>query len=247
MLARFALVTDFGGSSPYIGQLKVVLGAMVPAIPVVELVSGLPPFKPELAAYLLPGLVRDLPSGTVYLCVVDPGVGTNRDGLVVKVGGNWFIGPDNGILSQVASRNNSVVIERIDWRPRRLSNSFHGRDLFAPTAVKIAKGESLSKSRVSFNEIVGSDWPDNLSKIVFVDTYGNLCTGISANTLPVEASVEVSGKRLRYARTFGEVGVGELFWYENSFGLVELSVNRGSAESVLGIAPGDYITIDTST
>ena len=104
MIDRIALVTDFGPGGPYVGQLKLRLSELVPGIPVIDLVSDLTPFRSDLAAYFLPALVRDIPNSTLYLCVVDPGVGGERAALAVLADGNWYVGPDNGLLAVVARR-----------------------------------------------------------------------------------------------------------------------------------------------
>ncbi len=243
-ISRFALVSDFGQSGPYIGQVKLVLRAALPALPVVDLVSGLPPFRPDLAAYLLAQLPRDLPRNTCYLAVVDPGVGGERQGLVVSAGGNWYVGPDNGLLALVVRRHEDAKVWRIDWVPPRRSPTFHGRDWFAPLAVRLAAGESVDGLAVRASGLVGSDWPDELQRVVFLDVYGNLCTGLRASAVDEKVRFRVGDRLLDYARTFCAVSPGVAFWYENSFGLVEFAVNQGRADMLLGLVPGDGFAIE---
>jgi hypothetical protein len=138
MIKRFLLATDFGGAGPYQGQLRTVLAELAPGVPVIDLLADFVTFRPDLAGYLLPHLLRDLPADNLVLAVVDPGVGGERDVLVLQTERNWFVAPDNGLLSQVARRAGRVRWWRVDWRPQRLSASFHGRDLFAPVAARIA-------------------------------------------------------------------------------------------------------------
>lgn len=239
-IARIALVTDFGVGI-YPGQLRARLCALVPDIPVIDLVHDLPPFRPDLAAYLLPALVRDMPRGTLYVCVVDPGVGGERDVLVLEADGDWFVGPDNGLLSRMAQGAHRARMFRIGWRPEWLSASFHGRDWFAPAAARLCLGQSLDLTVVDMVGYLGSDWPPSLASIVYVDGYGNLMCGLQAADFPPEAKMVVGVRQLSHSCTFCEVLVGEAFWYENALGLVEIAVNQGRADLELGLGPGDPV------
>jgi S-adenosyl-L-methionine hydrolase (adenosine-forming) len=239
-IKRIALVTDFGAGI-YVGQMIARLSDGVPGLPIIDLVHDLPPFRPDLAAYLLPALVRDLPRGTLYLCVVDPGVGGDRQGLVLEAGGDLFVGPDNGLLSRVARRSPGARVCRIDWQPPGQSPSFQGRDWFAPVAAALCRGESPALRQVAIDRLSGADWPDAVSAVVYVDTYGNLMCGLQAARFPADARIQVAERSLRRVRTFCEALPGEAFWYENALGLVELAVNQGRADRVLGLAPGDRV------
>lgn len=243
MIDRIALVTDFGPGGPYVGQMKLRLSELVPPILVADLVSDLTRFRPDLAAYLLPPLARDVPAGTLYLCVVDPGVGGERAALAVEADGCWYVGPDNGLLAMVVRRAMRVRVLQVDWRPERLSDSFHGRDLFAPVAAMLCRGQLPARSEMNPKLMVGSDWPDELSRILYEDPYGSLMTGCRAASLERGAVIEARGRELRHARTFCEVPPGTAFWSENSFGLVELAVNQGRATLALGLGPGDPVSI----
>jgi S-adenosylmethionine hydrolase len=243
-IRRIALVTDFGGSGPYLGQMKLRLAQLVPEIPVIDLISDLAPFRPDLAAYLLPALVRDMPAATLYLCVVDPGVGGERNALVVEVDGNGFIGPDNGLLGIVARRALDLTVRRVDWRPRNLSASFHGRDLFAPLAAMTCQGKPYAGIQIDLAAIEGSGAPNDLSRIIYADGYGNLMTGVRASLLGRDTQISAAGARLGCARTFCEVPPGTAFWYENALGLVELAVNQGRADEVLGLGAGDPFVVE---
>lgn len=240
--ARIALATDFG-PSPYVGQIRLSLAASLPILTVVDLVHDLPAFRPDLAAYLLPALIRDLPSATLYLCVVDPGVGGSREILVVEADGNGFIVPDNGLLAPLVRRAERVAVHRVGWRPGRMSDSFHGRDLLVPLAARLLTGQDIGAHPLDPAVLVGGDWPADHSGIVYRDRYGNLISGWRAGGLARSSSIEAGGRRLDYARTFCEVPLGTAFWYENAFGLVELAVNRGRADAVLGLDVGDPIRV----
>lgn len=239
-IARTALVTDFGPGI-YMGQMRARLSLLVPRLPVIDLVQDLPPFRPDLAAYLLPALVRDMPRGTLYLCVVDPGVGGDRSGVLVESDGDWLLGPDNGLLSRVVCRGRNVRVFRIGWRPEDLSASFHGRDWFAPAAARLYQGESLGLTTLEPGLLVGADWPDERPEVVYADRFGNLMCGLRAASLSVGTRIRAANGLLPRARTFCEVPPGQAFWYENALGLVEIAVNQGRADRLLDLAPGDPI------
>ncbi|MBK8637982.1 MAG: SAM-dependent chlorinase/fluorinase [Chromatiaceae bacterium] len=241
--SRIALLTDFGAASPYVGQLRLCLAAALPGISIIEVISDLPAFRPDLAAYLLPALVRDLPRGTLYLCVVDPGVGGDRLAIAVEADGNYFIGPDNGLLALVCRGALSFSVFRIDWRPEILSPSFQGRDLFAPVAISLTLGRPLAMTPFDPDRLQGAKWPNDLPRVIYQDSFGNLITGIRAALVQPGGMMDVRGQRVPRARTFNEVPHGTAFWYENAFGLVEIAVNQGSAALKLGLEVGDEIAM----
>lgn len=232
------LFTDFGLEGPYLGQLRAVLAREAPGVPVVDLFNDLPPFNPRAAAYLLPALAAEFPVGSVFLCVVDPGVGSDRRAVVVEADGRWFVGPDNGLFAPLARRARRLACWELTWRPQRLSASFHGRDLFAPVAGRIARGMGLPGQPRPLQGLVGGDWPEELREVVYIDRYGNAVTGLRAAAVGPGAVFRVNGARLGRRRTFAEAPPGEPFWYENSNGLVEFAVNSGSAARQLGLAVG---------
>lgn len=243
---RIALLTDFG-SGPYVGQIRLLLaeGRHVPRV--IDLISDLPPFRPDLAAYLLPGLVHRLPPRTLYLCVVDPGVGTARAVLAARVGLDWFLAPDNGLLVPLLHRaQTDVALWCIDWRPATSTATFHGRDVFTPIAVEILAGRlPAASTRISGpGALASADLPASLPKICYVDHYGNLMSGVPAGEIPADTVVCVRGRPITRARTFADVPVGAAFWYENAFGLVEIAVNQGRADAVLGLRVGDSIAFE---
>ena len=135
------LFTDFGVRDPYVGQVKARLAEHAPGQPIIDLLHEVPDFNPHAGAHLLAAFAAGFPPGSVFLAVVDPGVGTPRDAVVAMAGGRWFVGPDNGLLSVVSARHPDTRLWRITWQPKGLSATFHGRDLFAQIAAEIARGE----------------------------------------------------------------------------------------------------------
>lgn len=239
-----ALFTDFGEKGPYHGQMRAVLAAAGIDQQVVQLMADAPRFSPKSSAYLLAAIANDLPVGALVIAVVDPGVGSERRPILVKDSNQWFIGPDNGLLSQVARRSGSAETEEIVWRPERLSNSFHGRDLFAPVAAAICKQEYLSGPKLANDSLCGIDWPDDLAEVIYIDGFGNAVSGIRAAAVSKDELISAAGAKVGYARTFSQVNMGTAFWYENSMGLIEIAVNQGSAAESLGLTVGSSIGWD---
>lgn len=237
------LFTDFGAEGPYLAQVQAVLAASAPGIPRFNLLSNAPAGDPRRAAYLLAALAGELPANATVLGVVDPGVGGERLPVVVEAGGRRFVGPDNGLFSRTAARDPHASAWRIDWRPARSSASFHGRDLFAPVAARLAAGIEVPKTGLSAARLVGADWPDQVGEVVYTDLYGNLFTGLRGDGLADDAIVEAGGLRLSYARTFSAAPAGEVFWYRNSCRLVEIAANGGSARERLGVGVGAVVTV----
>lgn len=235
------LFTDFGARDPYVGQVKARLAEHAPAQRVVDLLHEAPDFNPHAGAHLLAAFAPGFPPGTVFLAVVDPGVGTPRDAVVAMAGGRWFVGPDNGLLSVVAARHADTRLWRINWRPEGLSATFHGRDLFAQIAAEIARGEfPTDKLRPVDTLSVEFDAGD-LSRVIYIDHYGNAWTGVRA--VRPDAHVAAAGRAFRHSESFGFVGKGEGFWFINSVGLLELAVNRGSAATTFGLKVGDPVEV----
>ncbi len=238
-----ALFTDFGLSGPYTGQMKAVLYRMAPGVPVVDLIADAPMGDPKASAYLLAAYAAGFPEATVFLSVVDPGVGGARPAVVVEADGRFFVGPGNGLFEVVQRRAREPACFEIAWRPESLSASFHGRDLFAPVAAMIARGDDPPRSPIDEGLVRRPDWSDDLAEIVYVDHYGNALTGLRAARLPPDARLVTAGRALERARTFSDRPQGEAFWYENSNGLAEIAVNRGRADRDLGLAIGTPVEI----
>ncbi|MBI5936300.1 MAG: SAM-dependent chlorinase/fluorinase [Betaproteobacteria bacterium] len=236
------LFTDYGWADPYVGQVKAVLAAEAPGVPVIDLLHGAPDFNAHAGAHLLDALCRSFPVGSVFFCVVDPGVGGPRQPVLVEADGRWFVGPDNGLLSVVAARASQVRTWRIAWQPEKLSDTFHGRDLFAPIAAWIAAGQ-LPRDKLSPVEKLEVEFDAaDLPRIVYIDHYGNAWTGVRGGLMTGENLLEVKGRALPYCRTFSEAGKGEAFWHVNSAGLAEIAANRASAAELMGLKVGDKVS-----
>lgn len=235
------LFTDFGVQDPYVGQVKARLAVHAPGQQVIDLLHEVPAFNPHAGAHLLAALAPVMPSGSVHLAVVDPGVGTPRDAVVVMAGDRWFVGPDNGLLSVVAARHDDTRLWRISWQPESLSPTFHGRDLFALVAADIARGE-FPTDKLSLTDTLNVEFgASDLSRVIYIDHYGNAWTGVRG--VPQNGRVSAAGELFKHSETFGSVGKGEGLWFVNSVGLLELAVNRGSAAATFGLKVGDPVLV----
>jgi S-adenosylmethionine hydrolase len=237
------LFTDFGLHGPYAGQMKAVLAQMAPGIAVIDLFADAPVGNPKPSAYLLAAYAPWFPAGTVFLCVVDPGVGGTRPAIILEIDDRWYVGPGNGLFELVQRRAGKAQCFDITWKPERLSSSFHGRDLFAPVAAMLARGERPPGEPRKNNVDRRPKWTDDLAEIVYVDHFGNAMTGLRATMLPEGTRLATAGQVLERANTFSDLLPGGAFWYENANGLAEIAVNQGRADRVLGLTIGTPVTI----
>jgi hypothetical protein len=192
----------------------------------------------------LPAYVGWFPPATIFLCVVDPGVGGTRPAIILAADGRWYVGPGNGLFELVQRRAEGKTRSwDIEWKPDRLSASFHGRDLFAPVAAMLSRGEPPPGRLREDDADRRTDWPDELFEIVYLDHFGNAMTGVRSAIIPSDAKLVAAGRVLKHARTFSDLPVGSPFWYENSNGLVEIAVNQGRADRKLGLAIGTPVEI----
>jgi hypothetical protein len=239
------LFTDFGLEGPYTGQVKAVLWREGPDVPVFDLFADAPMQRPREAAYLLAAYAVGFPRGTVFLCVVDPGVGTERPAEALSIDGRWFVGPGNGLFEPLLRRASGAVQSFAIPFSEGISASFHGRDLFAPVAARLARGLSPDQTGITAMPAARRlDWPDDLPVIVYIDRYGNAMTGLRAAGLASKTALRIGNQTVDRARTFGDVAEGAAFWYENANGLAEIAVNRGRADTYLsGISVGTSVSI----
>ncbi|MDX2458352.1 MAG: SAM-dependent chlorinase/fluorinase [Gammaproteobacteria bacterium] len=231
------LFTDFGLAGPYVGQVQAVLQQQAPGIPVINLFSDLTPFDIQGAACLLPAYAAGFPRATVFVCVVDPGVGGARPGVVVQADGRWYVGPNEGLFALLVRQSRQVECWQLAASDG-VSASFHGRDVFAPVAARLARGGKVPGASVAVSCLAQPDWPDDLFRVVYIDRFGNAMTGVRAGAVAEGVRLAVNGRPVQWARTFSDVSPGEAFWYENANGLVEFAVNRGRADEVLGLTAG---------
>ncbi|MEJ2360747.1 MAG: SAM-dependent chlorinase/fluorinase [Gammaproteobacteria bacterium] len=238
------LYTDFGWAGPYVGEMKAVIARALPDTSFIDLMHDAPEFNARASAYLLAALARQFHTGDICLAVVDPGVGQpDRRALLMEADGIFYVGPDNGLFAMIARRAGQCHCDEILWQPANCSDSFHGRDIFAPVVTRLQAGRTIETRAVTTDSLVGMDYPDQLAEIIYIDHYGNLVTGLDGANLPTRTALHVSGRQLRQARTFASVAEGNVFWYVNSMGLVEISANRDNAAERLSLEIGSTVEI----
>lgn len=237
------MFTDYGHRGPYVAQVTAVLRRAAPNVDVIALISDAPTYHPRAAAYLLAAYAPEFPRGSVFLCVVDPGVGTARGAGVLRADGRWYVGPDNGLFEVIIRRAG-----RTQWWPlpapgEPIPATFHGRDWFAGVAARLARGAAPPGGQGIAAPPRRPDWPDDLSEIIYIDGFGNAMSGLRARGIDRRTKVIVQQHTLGWARTFADVPLGAPFWYENANGLLEIAVNQGSAAEVLALAAGSPIEL----
>jgi S-adenosylmethionine hydrolase len=241
------LITDFGTVDGYVGEMKGVLYSLAPDAEVVDITHDVPPQDVERGRLTVARVWRRYPAGTVHLVVVDPGVGSTRAGLAVESDGRFLVGPDNGVLSPALLVPGARVVEL--HVPPAASHTFHGRDVFAPAAAALARGDSLDGFAPATAPIVRRT-PEAIRRadgaiegeVILVDRFGNAMTNLIARP---GATIVVGPRRFRVQRTYADVVSGEALALVGSSGFVEIAVRDGSAAAMLGLTRGYRVTLVT--
>ncbi|MEZ0318420.1 MAG: S-adenosyl-l-methionine hydroxide adenosyltransferase family protein [Pyrobaculum sp.] len=249
-----ALLTDFG-KDYFVGVMKGVIYSINPNAVVVDITHEVPPQDVWTGAFVLKASYKWFPRGTVFVAVVDPGVGTERAPLILKTRRYFFVGPDNGLLSLAAEEDGVEEAYHIRVGLPSLSTTFHGRDVFAPAAAYLSLGiepRRLGTPTASWKrlELPRPVYKDGVlhAKAIYVDRFGNVYTSVEevdfaspGDVLCIEAKGSVL--RARYVETYGKARPGELAALVNSEGYLELAVVMGSASATYGLRPGDELKI----
>ena len=254
------LTTDFGASDHLVGSMKGVILNINPAARIVDLNHGVVPFDVLDGALSLANAYQYFPSRTIHVVIVDPGVGTERRPILVSGEKQFFVAPDNGVLSMIFEREACTVrhITSEHYFLNPISPTFHGRDIFAPTAGWLSKTLQTEAFGEVITDFVRFTMPKAKSSgqavkgvILRVDAFGNLMTNLMAEDIPIGAleggaiKLAVNGKQvLKFARTFASGNPGEPIAVLGSAGYVEIAVNRGSAARALGVNRGAEVTLD---
>ncbi len=246
MRPAITLTTDFGWRDPYVGAMKGVLLRHAPGSTLVDITHDIDPGDIQAAAYTIAAAAPYYPVGTVHLVVVDPGVGTSRRALAAGDGHGMFVAPDNGVLSLALTPEQPaqvVEIEMLDSKPADASPTFHGRDIFAPVAARLAMGAKLEEMGRPVSDWVRLSLPvaeagaDEIrGTVIYVDHFGNLITNIERGELAKFSDtkaiqIELDGKWIAEGlhRTFGDVESGEPLAYIGSTNRLEIAVRDSSA------------------
>lgn len=248
-----ALLTDFGLSDHYVGVVHAVLEKHAPGVSRIDLDHLVPPGDIWEASFQLRCAWPHLPAGCVVMAVVDPGVGTDRRALALALGRRFLVAPDNGLAASLGPASDAV---EINWRSMGLaepSRTFQGRDLFAPAAAWLARGEDLTQmgKEVDSDILVSCPLPDPepltsgyQATVVSVDRFGNLATNLPGSSVDDQAKAAwTSDEVARRVRTYSEAEGDEVVLLEGSAGFLELAVNGGSAAMATGLRRGDSVRI----
>lgn len=257
------LTTDFGEADYYVPAMKGVILQINPAAEIVDLTHQIPPHDIYAAAFTLKCCYNDFPKNTIHLVVVDPGVGSDRRPIMVMTDNHWFIGPDNGVFSYIYQTeivNRIVHFTSEHYFRSPVSNTFHGRDVFAPCAGYVSKlvewrmmGEEISDP-VRFNIPVPLVMPDGRIRghVIHIDRFGNVTTNITPAEFTTDAIRENGRVRIgkmepaRVLTYFAEAGPNELFAYFGSAGFLELGVPRQSAARMADARRGAEVEVAVS-
>ena len=262
-MKTIALLTDFGLVDNFVGVMKGVILNINPRIKIVDISHQI--FSQDItqAAFLLKSSYRYFPRKTIFLVVVDPGVGSKRRPIIIRTKNYFFVGPDNGCLSLAACADGiekTAVIENRKYFLKPLSDTFHGRDIFAPAAAYLAEGKALSsfgKTLSSINRL--NIAPVRINKnclkgeIVYTDRFGNLVTNISRDifkrfTKKKRFKIKIKDIAVdALAKSYQDVRRGEALAIFGSFGFLEISINQGSAERSLALGKGAGVELRTQS
>ena len=230
----------------YTGQVQSRIAQLDDRIPVINAIDDLPSFDTIASAFLLNALVDYYPENSVILGVVDPGVGGDRAPICFEYQSRQYIGPDNGLFSRILyDDSHAVEIFRICEMDTDISTTFHGRDLFAPAAVKLHQAnDSLDKEMMtdSVTASLANQCPRNLEQVIYIDGYGNCMTGISGSSTSESSVIKIERLFIYHAEKFSDIAPGEIFWYVNSIGLVEIAVNQDSAADEYYLSVGTEVS-----
>jgi hypothetical protein len=264
-----ALLTDFGSGDGTVGVMKGVITGITPWTQLIDITHEIAPQDVAAAAWILGSAYRYFPAGAVFVCVVDPGVGSERRAIALHTGSWFFVGPDNGLFSGIVQEqpvHGAVELANPAYRLPQVSSSFHGRDIFAPTAAYLAAnasevfsklGPALDPARLltlpTRNAIRRGNTIE--ASILHVDHFGNLITSIPLNMVPelftahhVQVTFPEQGVVINQRRRFFGDGAddGQPFLYRDSSGYLGIAVRNGSATRALGRGAGTPIVFETS-
>jgi len=256
------LTTDFGTHDWFVGTMKGVIAGIAPKAKVVDLTHDLPPDDIRGGAFALAASCPFFPKGTIHVVVVDPGVGSRRKAIAVQTATGLFVGPDNGVLSWALAKEKLTAIHALEneaYFLQPVSQTFHGRDVFAPAAAHLSRGVPIQKFGPALKDFVRLEWPlprrrrgGIEGEVVYIDRFGNAITNLECSLFrgSVRASCEVYAKRHRRCplKTFYQaVAPKTLVALLGSSGFLEIAANGASAQKLLGIKTGDRVVLRPDT
>lgn len=272
--SMITLTTDFGTQDAYVSAMKGVMLSIAPDARLVDITHHISPQDVMEAAFVLQGALPYFPAGTVHLVVVDPGVGSERRAIALQYNDQWFVGPDNGVFSLLLNQEPPDAIVELDqpeaWRTDTPSATFHGRDIFAPAAARLAAGAALKDIGTPIDEMSSLRWALPMvvqhtveGWVVHIDRFGNCITNIQRDTI-AEAFPSIDPDHLTAPNpkkplplkcyvgstildalhpTYAAVAEGDPLMLFGSSGFLEIAVNGGHAAELLNIRKSDAVKL----
>lgn len=237
------LTTDFGTRDGYVGAVKGVLARLAADATVLDISHDVPRGDVAHAAWVIATSTREFPYGSIHVVVVAPGVGGARPEVIVSVDRQWYVGPDNGVFAHVADRLcDAWLIESPQFRAKRASRTFHGRDVFAPAAAALARGLDAAMAGQHVRLTGMLPWgirQRGQGRVVHIDHYGNLVTDLPASE--AGDAITITGHTLPVVATYEDVAPGELLAYVGSSRTIEIAIRDGRADTRLDVARGTLV------
>lgn len=248
-----ALLTDFGNRDWFVGTMKGVILRINPNVEIVDISHDISPQNVHEAGFVLWNAYKYFPPKTIFVCVVDPRVGSERKIIAVETREYIFIAPDNGLLDFVLSEVGvlkAVYVENKNYFLEKVSSTFHGRDIFAPVSAYISRGVDISELGSEFNikkpekmfiEIQGEG--SYKGKVIYIDRFGNLITNLRASG-EINGEVKFKGTTIsKISRTYSDVGISEVVALVDSSGLIEIGIRNGNAREFFKASYGDEVLV----
>ena len=249
---RITLLTDFGTADGYVAAMKGAIAQIAPSVLIDDASHGIEPGDVVSAAFALRRFWRRYPEGTVHLVVVDPGVGSDRRALIIEADGRYLVGPDNGAFTFVMREAQRMRAFEIRYDAAAMaSHTFHGRDVFAPAAARLAAGQGIVEIATPIiGELVHITLPPPIAteasvrgEVVQIDRFGNLVSNIPRELLQPSHVARVAEREVEVVGTYSDVEVGEMLALINSDGVVEVAVRDGNAAHALNVQRGAAIEL----
>ena len=264
---KIAILTDFGVNDNYNGVMEAVIRKVNPKAQIIYISGNVKNFNIYAGAYLLYTSFKYFPKNTIFLVVIDPGVGTNRRPLIIKTLNYIFVGPDNGVLFQAAEKDGIEKIIEINnpklYLSNIISNTFHGRDICSITAAFLSLGVDITifGKELRIDEINKINLTYKVEdkricgKVAYIDHFGNIATSIPTEAVIgkveynrlIKITVNNSNYMCRFVKTFGYGNENELLIYQNGYFLLEIGINKGNAKDKIDVKEGDEICLEVYT
>ena len=261
-MSIISLLSDFGLKDPYVAEMKGVILSISPQAIIVDISHEIDKFNIRMGAFVLASAAPYFPQKTVHVAVVDPGVGTKRRPIIVETNRSFFVGPDNGLLILAAQKEDIINVYQITNQKHALfsiSKTFHGRDIFAPTAAYLVKGLNPSSFGSLIHDYIVPNYSkstikndDLIGEVLHIDNFGNIISNISIEDFKTTGihegnllSIKIDNKtmNLYFHSVYGEVNIGSPLALFNSSNFLEISVNQGNASKLFKIKVGDPIKV----